>query len=97
MSALCSCTSSYNNTGLPNCIGELIKDSQKLIMVSRYNNAGTLNKISLPATLNAAYFTALTTNPARNVQLKGEIYTCDLAGGNEVLLRTSTLSNFKSC
>lgn len=68
MSTLCSCTSTYNNTGLPNCIGELIKDSQKLIMVSRYTNAGVLNKISLPATLNAAYFSALVTNADRSVR-----------------------------
>ena len=68
MSTLCSCTSTYNNTGLPNCIGELIKDSQKLIMVSRYTNAGVLNKISLPATLNSAYFSALVNNVDRSVR-----------------------------
>lgn len=68
MSTLCSCTSTYNNTGLPNCIGELIKDSQKLIMVSRYTNAGVLNKISLPATLSSAYFSALVNNVDRSVR-----------------------------
>jgi hypothetical protein len=69
MSTLCSCTSSYNNTGLPNCIGELIKDSQKLIMVSRYNNAGTLNKIPAGTLLNQAFFDALVVNVDRSVRL----------------------------
>lgn len=68
MSTLCSCTSVYNNTGLPNCIGELIKDSQKLIMVSRYNNAGTLNKVPAGTVLNAAYFSALVTNVDRSLR-----------------------------
>ena len=68
MSAICSCTSVYNNSGLPNCIGELIKDSQKLIMVSRYNNAGTLNKVTIPTTFNQAYFDALVNNVDRSIR-----------------------------
>lgn len=68
MSTLCSCTSTYNNTGLPNCIGELIKDSQKLIIVSRYNNAGTLNKVSLPQILDATYYNGLKNNGDRSLR-----------------------------
>lgn len=59
MSNLCSCTSKYANTGAPNCSGALIKASKKLIMVPKYKDDGTLNKVTLPATLNAAYFNAL--------------------------------------
>lgn len=64
----CNCTTPYKNTGTPNCIGELIKDSQKLIMVSRYTNAGVLNKVSLPATLDATYYNALKNNVDRSVR-----------------------------
>lgn len=68
MATLCSCTSNYNNTGTPNCIGELIKESQKLIMVSRYNNAGTLNKVPAGTVLNQAYFSGLVNNVDRSVR-----------------------------
>ena len=37
-------------------------------MVSRYTNAGVLNKISLPATLNSAFFSALVNNVDRSVR-----------------------------
>lgn len=55
----CNCTSVYENSGSPDCVGSLIKASKKLIMVSRYDNTGALNKVSLPATLNSAYFNTL--------------------------------------
>lgn len=59
MAELCKCTSKYANTGAPSCSGSLIKASRRLIMVPKYADDGTLNKVSLPATLNAAYFNAL--------------------------------------
>jgi len=38
------------------------------------------------------YFTAKVSNVAKDVQLRGEVYTTDLAGGNQILLRSSTLT-----
>lgn len=59
MSDSCSCTSKYENSGLTSCIGALIKVSRRIIMVPKYADDGTLNKITLPATINSAYITAL--------------------------------------
>jgi hypothetical protein len=55
----CSCTSKYENSGLTSCIGALIKVSRRIIMVPKYADDGTLNKVTLPATINSAYVTAL--------------------------------------
>jgi len=68
MSDLCSCTSKYANTGQPSRAGALIKASRKLIMVPKYTDAGVLNKISLPATLNATFFNGLINNVDRSVR-----------------------------
>ena len=62
----CSCTSKYSNSGTPNCLGDLIGAARKLILVSRYDNTGALNKVSLPATLNQAFFDALINNTDRS-------------------------------
>jgi len=64
----CSCTSKYDNTGSPSCSGALIKASRKIIMVSKYDNDGVLNKISLPQTMNAAFFNGLINNVDRSVR-----------------------------
>ncbi len=65
----CSCTSKYANSGQVSCIGALIKASRRVIMVSKFKDDGTLNKISLPATLNSAYWTALINNPDRSIRI----------------------------
>lgn len=68
MSELCSCTSQYKNSGMPNCVGDLIKAARKIILVPRYANDGTANKITVPATLNQAYFNALINNVDRSLR-----------------------------
>lgn len=55
----------YENSGFPSCLGALIAAAKKVIMVSRYKQDGTPNKITLPATLNQAYFDALINNTDR--------------------------------
>lgn len=68
MSDLCSCTSQYKNSGQPSCVGSLIKAARKIILVPRYANDGTANKITVPATLNQAYFDALINNADRSLR-----------------------------
>lgn len=68
MSKLCSCTSQYKNSGQPSCVGSLIKAARKIILVPRYANDGTANKITVPATLNQAYFDALINNADRSLR-----------------------------
>ena len=68
MSEICSCTSQYKNSGQPSCVGALIQAARKIILVPRYANDGTANKISLPATLNQAYFDALINNADRSLR-----------------------------
>lgn len=68
MSELCSCTSQYKNSGQPSCVGALIQAARKIILVPRYKNDGTANKITVPATLNQAYFDALINNADRSAR-----------------------------
>ena len=68
MSEICSCTSQYKNSGQPNCVGALIQAARKIILVPRYANDGTANKITVPATLNQAYFDALINNADRSLR-----------------------------
>lgn len=68
MSDLCSCTSQYKNSGQPSCVGALIQAARKIILVPRYANDGTANKITVPATLNQAYFDALINNADRSLR-----------------------------
>jgi len=68
MSELCSCTSQYKNSGQPSCAGALIQAARKIILVPRYKNDGTANKITVPATLNQAYFDALINNADRSAR-----------------------------
>jgi hypothetical protein len=68
MSEICSCTSQYKNSGQPNCVGALIQAARKIILVPRYANDGTENKITVPATLNQAYFNALINNADRSLR-----------------------------
>ena len=68
MSEICSCTSQYKNSGQPSCVGALIQAARKIILVPRYANDGTANKISLPATLNQAFFNALINNADRSLR-----------------------------
>lgn len=68
MSELCSCTSQYKNSGQPSCVGSLIQAARKIILVPRYANDGTANKITVPATLNQAYFNALINNSDRSLR-----------------------------
>jgi hypothetical protein len=49
-------------------LGALIGAARKLILVSKYSNAGNLNKVTLPATLNQAYFDALINNADRSLR-----------------------------
>lgn len=65
MSATCDCTSVYENSGFPDCLGAVIGSVKKLIMVPKFDSTGALNKVSLPATLNSAYFLALINNADR--------------------------------
>jgi len=59
--AACSCDVTFNNTGLPSCV-PLFDKIKKIILVPIEANDGTLNKIDLTATLNAAYFNAFINN-----------------------------------
>lgn len=68
MSEICSCTSQYKNSGQPSCVGALIQAARKIILVPRYANDGTANKITVPATLNQAYFDALINNADRSLR-----------------------------
>lgn len=65
MSTTCDCTSVYKNSGQPTCKGTNLAVPRKPIMVPKYKADGTLNKITLPATLNQAYFTTLVNNVDR--------------------------------
>lgn len=64
----CSCTSKYANTGTPSCIGALILASRKLIMVPKYTDAGLLNKVTLPTTLDNTFFSGKVNNADRSVR-----------------------------
>jgi len=68
MSATCTCTSKYENSGYPSCSGAVIAASRRLIMVPKYTNAGVLNKITIPTTLNAAFFSGKINNSDRSVR-----------------------------
>lgn len=68
MSATCDCTSVYENSGFPTCLGAVIGAVKRLIMVSRYDSAGAPNKITLPATLNSAYFSGKINNTDRSLR-----------------------------
>lgn len=69
MSNLCSCTSKYANSGQVSCIGALIKASRRLIFVSRYKNDGTLNKITVPTTLDNSFWSGLINNTDRSIRI----------------------------
>ncbi len=68
MSTDCSCTSKYENSGMPSCVGALIQAARKIIMVPRYTNAGALNKITLPTTLDSSYFSGKVNNADRSLR-----------------------------
>jgi hypothetical protein len=53
----CECNVSLGNTGNPSC-EPIFSVMRNLIVVKKYADDGTLNKIDLTATLNQAYFTA---------------------------------------
>lgn len=59
--AICNCTSTIGNLGLPSCEPE-IGIIKRMILVSLYKEDGTLNYVDTTATLNAAYFDALQYN-----------------------------------
>ncbi len=55
---VCGCTYSMNNTGVNGC-NPLIHVTRKVILVPKFDSTGARNSISLTATLNQAFFTAL--------------------------------------
>lgn len=65
MSSTCDCTSVYKNSGQPTCKGTNLGIPRKAIMVPKYKSDGTLNKITLPATLNQSYFEELVNHTDR--------------------------------
>jgi len=54
---VCECNVSLGNTGNPSC-EPIFSVIRNLIVVKKYANDGTLNKIDLAVALNQAYFTA---------------------------------------
>jgi hypothetical protein len=56
----------YKNSGQPTCKGTNLAVPRKPIMVPKYRSDGTLNKITLPETLNQAFYTALVNNVDRS-------------------------------
>ncbi len=59
MSLGCKCDSGLSNTGRPNCV-TLQSVTSKMVMVPLKDSTGAKNYLDLTATLNEAYFTALT-------------------------------------
>jgi len=55
--SVCACNVSLGNTGNPSC-EPIFSVMRNLIVVKKYANDGTLNKIDLTTTLDQAYFTA---------------------------------------
>lgn len=58
MAVVCSCLTQPGNTGTPNC-KTLAKTASMIIVVKRFADDGTQNRILLSDTLNQAYFDAL--------------------------------------
>ena len=59
MSLGCKCDSGLSNTGRPNCV-TLQSVTSKMVMVPLKDSTGAKNYLDLTATLNEAFFTALT-------------------------------------
>ena len=59
MSLGCKCDSGLSNTGRPNCV-TLQSVTSKMVMIPLKDSTGAKNYLDLTATLNEAYFTALT-------------------------------------
>lgn len=57
MAVVCSCSTEPGNTGRPNC-KTLAKTASMIIVVKKFANDGTQNRILLADTLNQAYFDA---------------------------------------